>query len=1496
MINKTMLFLFVSFLLICNLYSEIIHDSDITSNETWYSDDNPHIIPVDIDVNSGVTLTISAGCIVKISSSKSILISGSLHANGAVSNEISFEYNGESGTWNYLFIGSNGQGDFSYCVFQNSTRGIYAYNADNISADNCSFINNNYGSWIHNTDLSITNCTYESNNTGILLENATSPSLGGNNLFSGNTTGVFIRNSSDPSVGLQQSFTENEKGLRFNNCQDPVIAAGNTFTNNTESGLSFEDCTGLGTLDNFTFSGNEDYGALLIKNSGDFLISASVTNTGNEWPLTIDAGSFPDPASNIPTTGNNNNNIRVTSGYSDNTGIWPHFTDLNYIVTETPNIEVSGGLTVADGNTIKFNSSRSLTINGNFIAPGVARNGINFEYNGDSGTWNYLYFGNNGQGNFSYCTFKNSSRGIYAYSAEIVTVENCTFLFNNNGSWIYDTTIDYTGNTFSNNGKGVYLENCISSFIGADNEFVLNATGIHIKNSTDPTIALQQPFSENDKGIKLEDCSNPVIADGNSFIDNNEYGLCFEDCTGLGSLNNYSFTDNEGYGALLIKNSGDFLIGASVTNTGNEWPLTIDAGSFPDPASSIPTSGNTNNDIRVTSGNSYKSGTWPDFADLDYIITENPIIEIDGSLTIAGGNTLKFNNSKSFTIHGIFNAFGAARNGIDFINNETGGTWNYLFFGSNGQGDFSYCTIKNSSRGIYAYEADNVAAENCSFHLNDRASWINNTTIDFTDNTFFYNETALFLDNCISPVIGAGNDFHSNTNGIHVKNSSNPVIELLEPVYGNDIGIYLQNCQNPVISAGISITDNTECGLKFVDCTGLGTLNNLTFTDNGEYGALVIKNSGDFLIGALVTTTDNEWPLTIDAGSFPDPASNIPTAGNNNNDIRVTSGFSDNNGTWPYFTDLNYIVTETPNIEVSGGLTVADGNTIKFNYNKSISCEGNFVADGSARSGINFLLNDFSNWNYIYISAGGTGNFSHCYFQNSSRGIYGYNCNSIQADHCTFQDNDYGSWLHNTTIDLTYCTYQGNNVGLLVEDCVSPVVGLGNHFNNNTTGIFIRNSSDPSIELLEPINENGVGIYLRNCQDPVIAAGNSFTNSTGCGIKFLDCSGLNTLDELTFTGNLEYGSLMILNSGDFLLGSSLINTGNEWPLTIDTGSFPEASSSIPTTGNTNNDIRVTSNTTNKTGSWHYFDGLDYVVTDSPDIETGSMLTISDGNTLRFYIGKSISCGGTLNAVGAARNGIDFIGNEGVSWNYVYISQGGEGDFSYCTFENSFQGLYGYNAGLVTIDHCSFNVNDKGSHITGCDWNFTNCCFEGNNTGIYIADCSPLIHNCEIINNTDNGMRLDDSAIPDLGTVISEGNDIYGNGIYNIYNGDENISAAFTYWGMDYPSGIEYTIYDFYDNENLGIVEFEPWSNASHTLELSLGTSPENLYIHYNLGSIVLDWTDSPDATYYVVLTSPIPYIENQFWQEAATEIYTTTWSKVPTETKEYFSVVSIIAE
>ena len=113
--------LFISLSLITTLsFSQTNHSGTITSNETWYAADNPHIVTSNVTINSGVVLTIEDGCEVRFNSARNLTINGTLNATGTSGNGILFTRNGSS-EWSGLKFQSGSSGTLEHCTVEYAT-------------------------------------------------------------------------------------------------------------------------------------------------------------------------------------------------------------------------------------------------------------------------------------------------------------------------------------------------------------------------------------------------------------------------------------------------------------------------------------------------------------------------------------------------------------------------------------------------------------------------------------------------------------------------------------------------------------------------------------------------------------------------------------------------------------------------------------------------------------------------------------------------------------------------------------------------------------------------------------------------------------------------------------------------------------------------------------------------------------------------------------------------------------------------------------------------------------------------------------------------------------------------------------------------------------------------------------------------------------------------------------------------------------------------------
>ncbi len=262
--------------------------------------------------------------------------------------------------------------------------------------------------------------------------------------------------------------------------------------------------------------------------------------------------------------------------------------------------------------------------------------------------------------------------------------------------------------------------------------------------------------------------------------------------------------------------------------------------------------------------------------------------------------------------------------------------------------------------------------------------------------------------------------------------------------------------------------------------------------------------------------------------------------------------------------------------------------------------------------------------------------------------------------------------------------------------------------------------------------------------------------------------------------------------------------------------------------------------------------------------------------MKFNGNYNFQVNGALIANGSSSDHITFTSNESTpangDWGFMYFYYPDDYCYlSYCDFS------YG---GSVTT---SMYIVGTQSNI-----NLDNCSIRySGTTGMYITSNSyPSIKNCIITDNNGFGIQINGNCAPTFGSDLSEWNDIYDNGTYDLYNGTAYVYARYIYWGSVNSIDIEERIYHNYDNGSLGWVDFFPYTNAPHDTEYI--NAPGNLTISIVTDFVYISWDAVVGATSYNIYSSDDPYAAD--WGTAtATGITGTSWSEaVPNQKKFYY--------
>jgi parallel beta-helix repeat protein len=288
--------------------AQVFVSDTLTSNTTWYSNQNPYIVVQDLIVPKGITLTIMPGVMVKSQVETSIKVYGTLVAMGTLTAPILFTENSvgpDIQRWSGIKLLKSqtlldGQGNYvsgtiisnariegttysitiddsssvliEKCEIDNSSFGIYLSNSNNNIIRNCSISNSNFGIFIPMYDhssynLFSGNLIHDNSNVGLFINNnaglATHNIIEGNQ-FDRNPIGLYIGNNGHTDAGhniVRNNVITNSSICGLQLYQDSTEVSENLFYSNFE-GVSILKSKFSKVLNNLIFH-NQEWGIVI---------------------------------------------------------------------------------------------------------------------------------------------------------------------------------------------------------------------------------------------------------------------------------------------------------------------------------------------------------------------------------------------------------------------------------------------------------------------------------------------------------------------------------------------------------------------------------------------------------------------------------------------------------------------------------------------------------------------------------------------------------------------------------------------------------------------------------------------------------------------------------------------------------------------------------------------------------------------------------------------------------------------------------------------------------------------------------------------------------------------------------------------------------------------------------------------------------------------------------------------------------------------------------
>jgi len=401
-------------------------NSDFTTNTVL--DSGIYIIDTDIRINSGVTVTVNPGVILKFKANNRLNIEGVLHAVGQVDSQVVFtsykddSYGGDTNGDGAATDPS--PGDWANLYFNGNSGSILQHAIVKFGGDATAMIE------IRNDNVPVIDSSYFSRSyrDGIYIDGANSGMITNSYITGNNENGAYMSHSySDYShyEFYNTVFQGNgNHGLRSYSDDTPDVVEGCVFGYNGNSGMYVEKARSSQLIRNNEFRGNHDHGMVLVNSQSansphevvidsnlfvdnrlDGMVTSAAeivgnTYNNNTYPISVtgyvgnvynrlsDFGNETGPPNNF--IGNRYNNaigIRDIAHLSGQLNpVFPDDISSKAYVVTGGDVYVDNGntLEITPGTIVKFEPNNKLDARGTLIAQGLPDQQIIFTSYRDS--------------------------------------------------------------------------------------------------------------------------------------------------------------------------------------------------------------------------------------------------------------------------------------------------------------------------------------------------------------------------------------------------------------------------------------------------------------------------------------------------------------------------------------------------------------------------------------------------------------------------------------------------------------------------------------------------------------------------------------------------------------------------------------------------------------------------------------------------------------------------------------------------------------------------------------------------------------------------------------------------------------------------------------------------------------------------------------------------------------------------------------------------------
>jgi hypothetical protein len=548
--------------------------SNISANTTWTA--GVYWVKNTITVNSGVTLTLKPGVIIKMAPSAYVNVSGSLNVQSTYDSLVVFtserddSYGGDSngdgdatspaaGNWQYVLC--TNPVSLSNMIVKYGSNNLYLGGLSASLSYVYSSVGSTYNLYADGTQSSVTlldSYFTGSNNHGVYLvgSNGLQVHVDRSKFLRNNAHGLFVSNGSIVTFDSSEASYNSQFGVHTSQANSALAQTftWSTFRANGQVGLSVgSQNSSPVTISNNVFDQNGQEGLVTSK--------ATIQDnsfTANRVPIALQQNVGSTYSGNVFTANTYNLalGLRKTANVSsDLKGVLSTITPAGtvsgvYLLME--NREVSSGdtLTISPGVIVKALSGVSLTASGILIANGTPAQPIVFTSRRDhgpggkvnplsdtlapaTGDWQGLYlYGSPIRSEFSNVKVLYATYGLYASTTWLNQLVDVTLERNNYGAYLGGGVVVFDDLTSRFNNYGLYAVNTTDLTVRNSNISQNTYHGVQYTStlSSPPIGGLRelsnsQVNNNGQRGVFVEPSQIPQVFVGNTISGNGHHGI-----------------------------------------------------------------------------------------------------------------------------------------------------------------------------------------------------------------------------------------------------------------------------------------------------------------------------------------------------------------------------------------------------------------------------------------------------------------------------------------------------------------------------------------------------------------------------------------------------------------------------------------------------------------------------------------------------------------------------------------------------------------------------------------------------------------------------------------------------------------------------------------------------------------------------------------------------------------------------------------------------------